>query len=59
MSKEKSGEAYLDNLEVVKYLSDIFADHHGIIGILSIQVFLVRTIGICFDLVPNDLEVFL
>jgi hypothetical protein len=55
----KTKRANLDNLEVVKYLSNVFADHHVIIGILSIQVFPVRTIGVCFNITPDDLEVFL
>jgi hypothetical protein len=50
---------HLDNLEVVKYLSDIFARHHGIVGVLSIQVFSVGTVGIRLSFTPDVLEVLL
>ena len=58
-TRGKPRGAYLDNLELVKYLNDIFADHHGAIGVLSIHVLPVGTIGIRPRLTPDVLEVLL
>lgn len=51
-SRVKLREAYLNSLEVVKYLNDILTGRHGVLGVVSVQVFRYGGTGLLRQRVP-------